>query len=211
MPRAAMSVAINTGGRRDLKAARARSRWFCDLLPWMAAAVMPALSRSRWSLSAPCFVRVNTITRPVASSRSSCTSVARFSLLGTKKTDWLTVSAGVACGVVLTSSGSSSIDDASSRTSAGSVAENSSVWRSRGSIATIRFMSWMKPMSSIRSASSSTRNSTARRSTSRWPTRSSSRPGVAMTTSTPFIRAADCGRWLTPPKITAAVRPAWRP
>ena len=44
----------------------------------------------------------------------------------------------------------------------GMVAEKNSVCRSIGSLATILRMSWMKPMSSMRSASSSTRNST-------WP------------------------------------------
>ena len=44
--------------------------------------------------------------------------------------------------------------------SCGMVAENSSVCRSVGSFATILRMSWMKPMSSMRSASSSTKIST---------------------------------------------------
>ena len=69
----------------------------------------------------------------------------------------------------------------------GMVAEKNSVWRSFGNDETIFLMSWMKPMSSIRSASSRTRNSTSRRRTALPRTRSSRRPGVATSTSTPFI------------------------
>ena len=45
------------------KSFSARSRWFCDLLPWIASAEMPSLLRPRTTLSAPCLVRVNTRTR----------------------------------------------------------------------------------------------------------------------------------------------------
>ena len=63
MPRAAISVAISTGTVPARKPARARSRWPCDLLPWMAAALMPSVSSRLTALSAPRLVRVNTITR----------------------------------------------------------------------------------------------------------------------------------------------------
>ena len=55
----------------------------------------------------------------------------------------------------------------------------------------MRFTSGQKPMSSMRSASSSTRISTWERSQSRWLHRSSRRPGVATRTSTP--RRSACG------------------
>jgi len=42
-----------------LKLARARSRWLCDLLPWIAAVSMRFWIRPFTTLSAPCFVRVN--------------------------------------------------------------------------------------------------------------------------------------------------------
>ena len=58
-------------------------------------------------------------------------------------------------------------------------------------------------MSSIRSASSSTRNCSALKSAWRCPIKSSSRPGVAMTTSTPERNASICGRSPTPPKTFA--------
>ena len=54
-------------------------------------------------------------------------------------------------------------------------------------------MSRMKPMSSIRSASSRTRISTGDRSIVRWPTWSSRRPGVATTISGPGPQRADLG------------------
>src|SRR6516162_7967733 len=65
IPRAAMSVAISVSTSPLRNAASTRSRWFCDLLPWMAWAGMPALARPRTTLSAPCLVRVNTSTRPI--------------------------------------------------------------------------------------------------------------------------------------------------
>ena len=57
------------------------------------------------------------------------------------------------------------------------VAEKSRFWRRGGSSAMILRMSRMKPMSSIRSASSRTRISTRDRSIVRWPRWSSRRPG----------------------------------
>ena len=66
-----------------------------------------------------------------------------------------------------------------------SVAEKSSVWREEGVAATIFFMVGQKPMSSMRSASSSTRISTSRSFTSPRSMRSWRRPGVATRMSTP--------------------------
>ena len=57
------------------------------------------------------------------------------------------------------------------------VAEKNRVCRSVGSLATILRMSWMKPMSSMRSASSRTRTSTSLRRSALLRTRSSRRPG----------------------------------
>ena len=68
MPRAAMSVATSTGTEPARKPASARSRCGWLLLPWIAAAAMPALSRPRTTLSAPCLVRVKTSTRSIAGS-----------------------------------------------------------------------------------------------------------------------------------------------
>ena len=95
--------------------------------------------------------------------------------------------------------GSSRKAPASERISALSVARNSRFWRRAGSSARIRRMSSMKPMSSIRSASSRTRTSTWPRLTVRLPAWSSSRPGVATTISTPASRSRSCGGIGTPP------------
>src|SRR5664279_4555791 len=72
------------------------------------------------------------------------------------------------------------------------VAEKNSVCRSLRSMATIRLMSWIKPMSSMRSASSSTSTSTWSRRSARWFTRSIRRPGVATSTSTPCASERIC-------------------
>ena len=74
------------------------------------------------------------------------------------------------------------------------VAENSSVCRRAGSMPAMRRTSRTKPMSSMRSASSSTKASTW--SSRRWPCpiRSSRRPGVATRRSTPRRERPDLGR-----------------
>ena len=71
--------------------------------------------------------------------------------------------------------------------SGGIVAVKNRVWRVNGTSLQMRSMSGMKPMSSMRSASSITRSSTpvsSSRPRSKW---SSSRPGVAISTSTPRV------------------------
>ena len=77
----------------------------------------------------------------------------------------------------------------------GIVAEKSNVWRCPGSNGSKRRMSWMNPMSSIRSASSSTKNSICFNEICPCPIKSSRRPGVAVSTSTPRFssRSADAG------------------
>src|SRR6202022_3961651 len=75
---------------------------------------------------------------------------------------WVMRSTVEATGVTATRAGPRSIASASSAMSFGIVAEKNSVCRLTGNFETIFRMSLMKPMSSMRSASSSTRNST-------WP------------------------------------------
>src|SRR5579872_2417049 len=100
---------------------------------------------------------------------------------------------------------------ASSAISLGIVAEKNSVCRLTGNLATIFLMSLMKPISSMRSTSSSTRNST-------WPslspllcTRSSRRPGVATMISTPGITERTWRPIGTPPMASVELRRTWRP
>ena len=66
------------------------------------------------------------------------------------------------------------------------VAENSSVWRSAGILSTMAVTSGKKPMSSMRSASSSTSTWMADRSTTPRSIRSIRRPGVAIRISVPL-------------------------
>eukprot|EP00964_Phaeocystis_antarctica_P082630 scaffold51854_cov53-Phaeocystis_antarctica.AAC.1 len=83
------------------------------------------------------------------------------------------------------------------------VAENISVCRSsaRGSPerVTILRICGSKPMSSIRSASSSTRKRQRESETRPRLRKSSSRPGVATRISAPAARASSCGRAVAPP------------
>ena len=91
------------------------------------------------------------------------------------------------------------------RISGGMVAVKNSVWRVNGTSLQMRSMSGMKPMSSMRSASSMTRSSTpVRRSRprSKW---SSSRPGVAMRTSTPRVSLVSWSSNETPPITNATL------
>ncbi len=112
-------------------------------------------------------------------------------------------SIGVVVGVISTRSGLRSRLSVNSMIDCGMVAENSAVWRFAGTRAAIRLTSRTKPRSSIRSASSSTKYSILSRNTARWLIRSSSRPGVATSTSTPRCRATACGRADTPPWTSA--------
>jgi hypothetical protein len=83
--------------------------------------------------------------------------------------------------------------------SGGMVAEKNSVCRVNGMNLTIRSMSGMKPMSSIRSASSITRSSTPVISSLPRSVWSSRRPGVAISTSAPRSSLRSCSSKETPP------------
>ncbi len=165
-PRAAMSVATRHWIFPALKSARACCRAVWLLLPWMAAAVMPALARSKY-------------------------------------TDCSMASTGEDTGSTATRTGSWSREFTSSVISGGMVAENSMVCFCFGSHFKIFFTSWMKPISSIRSASSSTKISSWSSLTNPCWYRSMRRPGVATKMSTPRPRASTWGFWPTPPKMTA--------
>ena len=95
--------------------------------------------------------------------------------------------------------------------SAGIVAEKKRVWRDFGSSGSRRLMSATNPMSSIRSASSSTKCVIASSSTNLCPIRSCRRPGVAIRISTPPRSASTCGPCFTPPKIVRCFRPTYFP
>ena len=85
------------------------------------------------------------------------------------------------------------------------VALNSRFWRFGGSAASTFLMSWMKPMSSMRSASSSTRISMPK---NRSPSGRRCRAGgpASRRMSTPLAGSASiCGLMPTPPKMQAEV------
>ena len=90
----------------------------------------------------------------------------------------------------------------------GMVAENSSVCRLVGNLVQIFSISGMKPMSSIRSASSMTSNSQPLRRILPRSKRSINRPGVAISTSTPFSNALIWSPIETPP-ISSAIDSLW--
>ena len=111
-------------------------------------------------------------------------------------------SIGVLCGATSTRTGfGRKIVAASLVISSGIVALKNKFWRTCGSNATTLRISWMNPMSSMRSASSSTKNSKAFSETAFWPIKSSRRPGVATNTSTPRIKLRFCDASPTPPKM----------
>ena len=89
--------------------------------------------------------------------------------------------------------------------SGGMVAEKNSVWRAGESRPQIRSISGIKPISSIRSASSMTNTSTAVSSSLPRPKWSSSRPGVAISTSAPRSSLRNCSSNDTPPISSATV------
>ena len=113
-------------------------------------------------------------------------------------------SIGVLCGATSTRTGSGrKMVAASFVMSSGMVALKNRFWRFCGRSATTLRISWMNPMSSMRSASSSTKNSRAFSDTAFWPIKSSNLPGVATSTSTPRTRFLFCEASFTPPKMHA--------
>ena len=206
MPRAAMSVATSTLVRPALKPSSAATRALWLLLPWMAAAVMPSFSRSLAMRLAPCLVRLNTSALRTGGCRFwiSQGSRRRLSFLETKYRLWSIRSTVLDTGSTLTKAGLRRMPAASCSISDGMVALNIRFCRRAGSLAITRLTSWTKPMSSIRSASSSTKISTPVRSTYPWPIRSFSRPGQATRMSTPRFSCSTWGPCPTPPKMTAA-------
>ena len=143
-------------------------------------------------------MRVTTSTELVSVRLSNSSSSRVLEAPGTGNNACETVCAG-ALMPTATRLGLCSTCRASSSTSLGNVAENSMFWRWAGSSLRMRFTSGRKPMSNMRSPSSSTRTSIASSLVARWETRSSRRPGQATTISTPERSALICGLAPTPP------------
>src|SRR6185369_9934962 len=205
MPRAAMSVATRARMSPLLKPDSAWVRAVWLLLPCSAIALMPFLQRNSATLLAPNLVRVNTSTWLQLCSwmmwASSCFFLARL----TGCVIWVMLCTVVLRGVTWILCGLRSSRSARSRISSLKVAENSRLCLSLGTSARIFFTSGRNPMSSMRSASSSTRICTVSRCRNPWPMRSSRRPGVATRMSTPPLSLAICGFMPTPPNTTVEV------
>ena len=109
------------------------------------------------------------------------------------------VSAGLAGGATRISTGSCNNSFANSLISFGIVAENITVWRTSGIRLAIVRTSPIKPISNIRSASSSTNISISLKTISPWTIKSFKRPGVAIKISQPLRSAFLCGPDGAPP------------
>ena len=211
MPRAAMSVATKARMSPLLKPARACVRAVWLLLPCKAMAVMPCLFKKSATLLAPNLVRVNTSTWLQLCLLMMCTRTSFFLPRPTGWITWLMRCTVVLLGVTWMLCGFLSKLLASSRISSEKVAENNKLCLSLGTMARTFFTSWMKPMSSMRSASSSTNISRLDKSRKPWPARSSKRPGVATRMSTPRLMRSICGFMPTPPKITVEFNSRYLP
>jgi hypothetical protein len=160
MPRAAMSVATSTRSEPSRKPSRARSRAFwtccrgwrrrCGLLEVLHDAVGAVLGAGehqragRWSGRAA-----------GSSSRRACRRGRRRTPAASIARRWTTT------GSRRRSPGRRGSTRPASRMSGGMVAEKKQRLALRGQRDDLRFTSWMKPMSSMRSASSSTKISTS--------------------------------------------------
>mmetsp|Transcript_34372 Transcript_34372/g.113766 ORF Transcript_34372/g.113766 Transcript_34372/m.113766 type:complete len:214 (-) Transcript_34372:839-1480(-) len=204
MPRPSTSVPMMTEMRPLLKSpsARSRSRW--SLSPWIEAEGQPRSYKSASSVSAERLVLTKTMVLP-GIDLSSSTHVRVFSRPSTYMTFWVTEEAAPPTRPTLSITGLSRKDSAMRMTARGNVAENIIVWRPCGPDGGMSARSTMlricgsKPMSSIRSASSRTRKRTWLSVTRRRWIMSSSRPGVATSTSQPRSSSRICSPNGVPP------------
>mmetsp|Transcript_15047 Transcript_15047/g.39057 ORF Transcript_15047/g.39057 Transcript_15047/m.39057 type:complete len:212 (-) Transcript_15047:682-1317(-) len=203
-PRAATSVAIKIGARPDLNSKRTRSRSRCSLSPWIALhgicrrSAMHRSSHMRLveqkistrAPGPPCFMSVSMSLRSLSNSVGVSSTICWMSLLavGRSPPEPIVICAGERWN-----------SEASRRTSGGQVAVNIIVCRCGGTCAMMRRICGSKPMSSIRSASSSTRYPTEPSITCLASRKSFRRPGVAITTYTPRCKSRSCWPFGAPP------------
>ena len=167
MPRAAMSVATSTCSLPLLNSASARVRAVWLLLPWIASAGMPSLASCSARRLAPCLVRVNTSTW--------CQSLVldqvgeQLALAVAGRTGWTTCVDELGGGVAARDLDQRRVVQEAVGERADLVGEGRREQQVLALLGQQREdalrMSRMKPMSSMRSASSSTRISTCDRST----------------------------------------------
>ena len=125
----------------------------------------------------------------MSSSSNNFFRVFSFWDLDTEMSCWLTFSLVEEGGATSTRAGAERNCCVRRVISGGMVAEKNKVWRVKGSNFTIRSISGINPISSMRSASSITSTSTPRNKTPPRSTWSSNLPGVAINTSAPRIIA----------------------
>ncbi len=186
MPRDTMSVATRMSTFRFLKRSITSSRCFCSRSECMASALKPSLFSVRSSSFTFSFDEAKMMTRSGFVSRNICLRMATFCVSRQTYALCRIFSAGFET-AIFTSTGSCMMVLASCTIFSGIVAEKRMVCLSLGRAFSICRMSSLKPMSSILSASSRTKNETLERSMLpilRWEMR---RPGVAMMTSAPSV------------------------
>mmetsp|Transcript_80650 Transcript_80650/g.246531 ORF Transcript_80650/g.246531 Transcript_80650/m.246531 type:complete len:208 (-) Transcript_80650:688-1311(-) len=201
-PREATSVATRIGLFPSLNSFSTQSRSSCFLSPWMHKAGQPSkrISRVISSLDRLLAQKIRIFDPSITFSRRRFRR-PRLSC------SWITSTyCRIVCAVrnsrapTLMCTGSSlQMSRASRWTSFGQVALHMSVWRSGRHCEQIFRTCGSKPMSNMRSASSSVRYVTRFRFVSPQSRKSMSRPGVAMTISTPSFRSCCCGLRGTPP------------
>ncbi len=202
MPRAATSVHTSTSTLplRNARSACSRAPW--PRSPCTAPEAKPRFSSCSATSAAVRFVRQKIIASPRVSAWRMRETSSGLSSEWARKTCcvvFATVAPSSSGAVALMWVGCDMYRRARLITAPGMVAENSIVCRFTGSMPMIFSTSGRKPRSSISSASSRTRVRTSRRLIFFCPARSSSRPGVPTTTSTPFLSASTCGSYARPP------------
>ena len=204
-PRAATSLAIKNAASPFLNWSRVRRRACWSISPCSETAASPCFLRSA---STPPISRLR-LQKMMALLTSSCANKrckkSRFCDTSTRTTAWRIFAPVDAGGAASMRCGADKNRSANRVISGGMVAENNSVCRVKGTSPIMRSISGMKPISSIRSASSITSTSTPRNSTLPRSTWSSSRPGVAISTSAPRSMARSWSLNDTPPMSRALV------
>mmetsp|Transcript_2225 Transcript_2225/g.7812 ORF Transcript_2225/g.7812 Transcript_2225/m.7812 type:complete len:233 (-) Transcript_2225:273-971(-) len=194
-PRAATSVATSTGKLPLRNAANVFSRWLWGTSPWSSR--HPTRSVATSSLQ-PFFVSQNTTARPPAGAYTATTSATVRDSAGRGQGSAMCRTLSEALCVLSSSSTRSTVSRSGLMylritldTQGGSVAEKSAVWPGQAPLPMVPKIlstsSW-NPMSSMRSASSSTRCCVDVRSSAPRSMRSMTRPGVPTRMCTPRRR-----------------------
>mmetsp|Transcript_1230 Transcript_1230/g.3417 ORF Transcript_1230/g.3417 Transcript_1230/m.3417 type:complete len:246 (+) Transcript_1230:1297-2034(+) len=207
MPRAATSVATSTFRSPRRRPISTRLRLPCGIAPCSGATAWPISARRSASQSASRWVLVKTTAwSSSGAARMDSSSWSLWWGLSAQCRRCSMFSCVSVCEATSMRWGSFSSCCARRPTWPAKVALNITVCLVPGVWLVTTLMSSMKPMSSMRSASSSTSISTLLSThlpLARW---SSRRPGVAISTSTPALSAAVCGFMSTPPKTTTERR-----